>query len=92
MTFLVVHLALDPIQVLIRSKQDHDIEVLALRQQLRIAQRQVPSHWAKVTLAAELATVAIQGIQSRQRRSCRPAVVVMQSSQHWEGHDGRGHP
>ena len=65
MTFLVVHLALDPIQVLIRSKQVHAIEVLAHSQQLRIAQRQVPSHWAKVTLAAELATVVIQGIPSR---------------------------
>ena len=61
MPFLIVHLVLafvlDLIHVLIRSKQDQALEVLVLRQQLRIALRQAPSmprlaRWEKVTLAA----------------------------------------
>jgi putative transposase len=61
MPYLVVHRVLifflDIIQVLIRSKQDQAIEVLLLRQRLRIALRQAPStprlsRWEKVTLAA----------------------------------------
>ena len=43
MPFLIVHLVLtfllDLFQVLIRSKQDQALEVLVLRQQLRIALR-----------------------------------------------------
>ena len=61
MPFLIVHrvlaFLLDLIQVLIRSKQDQALEVLVLRQQLRIALRQAPSvprlsPWEQVTLAA----------------------------------------
>jgi putative transposase len=61
MPFLVVHLVLtfflDLIQVLARNKQDQAVEILLLRQQLRIALRQAPpvprlSRWEKVTLAA----------------------------------------
>ncbi len=61
MLFLVVHLiltfVLDLIQALIRSDQDQAVEILLLRQQLRIALRQAPtaprlSRWEKVTLAA----------------------------------------
>jgi putative transposase len=61
MPFLVVHLVLtfvlDLIQALTRSKQDQAVEILLLRQQLRIALRQAPpaprlSRWEKVTLAA----------------------------------------
>jgi len=54
---LVLTFFLDLIQVLIRSKQDRALEVLMLRQQLRIALRQAPStprlsRWEKITLAA----------------------------------------
>ncbi len=61
MPFLVFQLVLtfflDLIQVLTRSKQDQALEVLILRQQLRIALRKAPtvprlSRWEKVTLAA----------------------------------------
>ena len=61
MPFLVVHLVLtfflDLIQTLIRSDQDQAVDILLLRQQLRIALRQAPpaprlSRWEKVTLAA----------------------------------------
>ncbi len=60
MPFLVVHLVLtfflDLIRALTRSKQDQAVEILLLRQQLRIALRQAPpaprlSRWEKVTLA-----------------------------------------
>ena len=54
---LVLTFFLDIIQALARSKQDQAIEVVILRQQLRIALRQAPSaprlsRWEKVTLAA----------------------------------------
>ena len=61
MPYLVLHRVLtfflDLIRVLIRSKQDQALEVLILRQQLRIALRQAPSvprlsGWEKVMLAA----------------------------------------
>ncbi len=60
MPFLVVHLvltfSLDRIRALTRSKQDQAVEILLLRQQLRIALRQAPpaprlSRWEQVTLA-----------------------------------------
>jgi hypothetical protein len=43
MPFLIVHLVLAFVLDLIRSKQDQALEVLVLRQQLRIALRQAPS-------------------------------------------------
>src|SRR6185437_15440926 len=61
MPFLAVHVVLtcflDLIQALTRSKQDQAVEILLLRQQLRIALRQAPpaprlSRWEKVILAA----------------------------------------
>jgi transposase InsO family protein len=61
MAYLVVHLVLtfflDLIQVLTCGRQDQTLEILVLRQQLRIALRNAPSaprlsRWEKVTLAA----------------------------------------
>jgi hypothetical protein len=82
MPFRVVHLVLtfvlDRIQVLIRSKQDHALEVLLLRHQLRIILRQAPS--VPRLARSEKATLAALGLGCRDRASAlvlvKPATVL----------------
>src|SRR5215208_7420616 len=63
MPFLVLHVVcsflLDLAHVLTRSDHDKDLEILLLRQQLRLYERQAkqprPSRWEKVALSKQVA-------------------------------------
>ncbi len=48
-----------------------------------------PEGWIAVGTIVVLALVVIQAFRYGAGRSCRPAVVVVQSTQHGDGDDGR---
>ncbi len=67
-------LLLDLISLIVRSNSDKDLEILLLRQQLRILQRKQPSgprisRWEKVTLLVLVSKLTTMSSVARRRMS-----------------------